>query len=136
MSAEVCASRCPSHCCSLFTVCSRPHTGNVQVHRDKRAKSGAFVLNPMDEALTRKCDTLVKALIKRSQGVHFSKPVEWRKMGLLEYPKLIKEPMDLSTVSDKVSKGLYQRLEHFVNDVRLVWVSMMNTVSRLCHEHS
>jgi len=94
---------------------------SAEVHRDKRAKSGAFVLNPMDEALTRKCDQLVKALIKRSQGVHFSKPVEWRKMGLLEYPKLIKEPMDLGTVSDKVSKGLYQRLEHFVNDVRLVW---------------
>lgn len=91
-------------------------------HRDKRAKTGGFVLNPMDEAMQRKCDQLVKSLMKRSQGVHFSRPVEWKKMGLLDYPKLIKEPMDLGTVSEKIAKSSgYARLEHFVNDVRLVW---------------
>ena len=90
-------------------------------HRDKRAKTG-FVLNPMDEAMQRKCDSLVKGLMKRSQGVHFSRPVEWKKMGLLDYPKLIKDPMDLGTVCEKLAKSnMYQRLEHFVNDVRLVW---------------
>jgi len=92
-------------------------------HRDKRSKiSSSFVLNPMDEAMQRKCDALIKSLMKRSQGVHFSKPVEWKKMGLTDYPKLIKEPMDLGTCTEQLSKaGHYQRLEHFVNDVRLVW---------------
>jgi len=91
-------------------------------HRDKRAKPNTFVLNPMDEAMQRKCDQLIKSLMKRSQGVHFSRPVEWKKMGLLDYPKLIKEPMDLGTVSERIAKpNHYQRLEHFVNEVRLVW---------------
>jgi len=90
-------------------------------HRDKRAKSSAFVLNPVDEALQRKCDALLKSLMKRSQGVHFSRPVEWKKMGLLDYPKLIKDPMDLGTVGDKIGRNAYPRLEAFVNDVRLVW---------------
>ena len=58
----------------------------------------------MDEAMQRKCDQLVKSLMKRSQGVHFSRPVEWKKMGLLDYPKLIKEPMDLGTVSERIAK--------------------------------
>ena len=75
----------------------------------------------MDEAMQRKCDQLVKSLMKRSQGVHFSRPVEWKKMGLHDYPKLIKEPMDLGTISERIAKPFYQRLEHFVNDVRLVW---------------
>lgn len=75
----------------------------------------------MDEALQRKCDQLVKSLMKRSQGVHFSRPVEWKKQNLFDYPKLIKEPMDLGTVSERVAKPHYQRLEQFVNDVRLVW---------------
>lgn len=88
-------------------------------HRDKRAKT--FVLNPMDEPMQRKCDQLVKSLMKRSQGVHFSRPVEWKKMGLTDYPKLIKDPMDLGTVSERTSKTYYTRLEGFVNDVRLVW---------------
>ena len=75
----------------------------------------------MDDAMQRKCDQLVKSLMKRSQGVHFSRPVEWKKMGLVDYPKLIKEPMDLGTVSERIAKPFYQRLEQFVNDVRLVW---------------
>lgn len=92
-------------------------------HRDKRSKvSSNFVLNPMDDAMQRKCDQLVKSLMKRSQGVHFSRPVEWKKMELFDYPKLIKQPMDLGTVSEQLQKpGHYSRLEGFVNDVRLVW---------------
>jgi len=75
----------------------------------------------MDESLQRKCDQLVKNLMKRSQGVHFSRPVEWKKMGLLDYPKLIKDPMDLGTVAERVTKTYYTRLEQFANDIRLVW---------------
>jgi hypothetical protein len=59
--------------------------------------------------------------MKRSQGVHFSRPVEWKKFGLVDYPKLIKEPMDLGTVSENLQKPHYERLESFINDVRLVW---------------
>lgn len=75
----------------------------------------------MQESLQRKCDQLIKSLLKRSQGVHFSRPVEWKKMGLTDYPKLIKEPMDLGTVAERVGKLYYLRLEQFANDVRLVW---------------
>ena len=77
---------------------------------------------PRASSLPRaQCDALVKSLMKRSQGVHFSRPVEWKKFGLLDYPKLIKEPMDLGTVSDNLQKPHYERLESFINDVRLVW---------------
>ena len=72
--------------------------------------------------MQRKCDQLVKSLMKRSQGVHFTRPVEWKKFGLTDYPKLIKEPMDLGTVAERVGKSYYTRLEYFANDVRLVWV--------------
>jgi len=89
-------------------------------HRDKRPKS-SYVLNPIDEPLLRKCDALIKGLMKRSQGVHFSKPVDWKKMGLVDYPKLIKQPMDLGTVAEKVTRQAYPRLEDFANEVRLVW---------------
>jgi hypothetical protein len=87
----------------------------------------------MDEAMQRKCDQLVKMLTKRSQGVHFSRPVEWKKMGLLDYPKLIKEPMDLGTVMERIAKpNFYTRLEHFVDDVRLVWVRAGEMSLRAC----
>jgi hypothetical protein len=78
----------------------------------------------MDDPLQKKCDQLVKSLMKRSQGVHFSRPLEWKKMGLTDYPKLVKDPMDLGTISERTSKGYYSRLEQFAHDVRLVWVRL------------
>lgn len=80
----------------------------------------------MDEALLRKCDNMMKGLMKRTQAVHFSKPVDWKKMGLHEYPRLIKQPMDLGTAQDRLTRQHYGRLEEFANDIRLVWV-------RCCH---
>ena len=91
-------------------------------HRDKRVKTSSLPVDPLDEPLQRKCDQLVKSLMKRSQGVHFLRPLEWKKMGLVDYPKLIKEPMDLGTVAERVGKSYYTRLEQFANDIRLVWV--------------
>lgn len=88
-------------------------------HRDKRVKTTSD--ESMDPAMQRKCDQLVKSLMKRSQGVHFSQPVEWKKAGLVDYPKLIKEPMDLGTVAERIGKSHYARLEQFAYDVRLVW---------------
>jgi len=89
-------------------------------HRDQRAKPG-YVLNPMDDPMARKCDTLMKTITKRNQAVHFTKPVEWKKLGLLDYPKLIKQPMDLGTVGDRLARNYYARLEDWANDMRLVW---------------
>jgi len=89
-------------------------------HRDKRPKS-TYILNPIDEPLMRKCDALIKGLMKRSQGVHFSKAVDWKKMGLHDYPKLIKQPMDLGTVAEKLTRNAYPKLEDFCYDSRLVW---------------
>jgi len=89
-------------------------------HRDKRAKAGP-VLYPMDEPLLRKCDALMKNLAKKSQAVHFLRPVDWKKMGLVDYPKLIKHPMDIGTVSERLGKNHYARLEDFANETRLIW---------------
>ena len=82
----------------------------------------------MDEALLRKCDTMMKGLMKRSQAVHFSKPVDWKKMGLHEYPRIVKQPMDLGTVQERLARHHYSRLEELALDCRLVWVSKRNGI--------
>ena len=75
----------------------------------------------MDEAMQRKCDGLMKMINKRNQAVHFAKPVDWKRMNLTDYPRLIKQPMDLGTVGEKLAARSYARLEDFANDIRLVW---------------
>lgn len=75
----------------------------------------------MDEQTQRKADGLLKAILKRNQAVHFAKPVDWKKMGLHDYPKLIKQPMDLGTIAERLARNYYPRLEDWANDMRLVW---------------
>ena len=46
---------------------------------------------------------------------------EPRALGILDYPKIVKNPMDLGTIDDKLSKGEYLSVDAFVADVRLVF---------------
>merc|ERR1712166_1351720 len=65
--------------------------------------------------------TMMKGIMKRTQAVHFSKPVDWKKMGLHEYPRIVKQPMDLGTVQERLARHHYTRLEELALDCRLVW---------------
>jgi hypothetical protein len=60
----------------------------------------------------------------------FQSPVDWKTMGLLDYPKVIKTPMDLRTVRAKLERGDYASSKEFRHDVNLVWTNckMYNAV--------
>jgi hypothetical protein len=72
----------------------------------------------------------------------FCEPVNWKEMGLLDYPALIKKPMDLGTIrvrfvftsslyfliatgQDKALAGGYKTAEEIAADIRLVWTNCM-----------
>merc|ERR1711935_742109 len=42
-------------------------------------------------------------------------------MGLHEYPRIVKQPMDLGTVQERLARHHYTRLEELALDCRLVW---------------
>ncbi|KAI0670108.1 Bromodomain-containing protein [Trametes maxima] len=50
----------------------------------------------------------------------FYEPVDPLKMGIPEYPKVIKKPMDLSTMKKKLEGGEYSTAEKFRDDFRLM----------------
>lgn len=41
--------------------------------------------------------------------------------GLLDYPALIKKPMDLGTVNSKLNDGQYLYVEDMIDDIQLIW---------------
>ena len=41
---------------------------------------------------------LVYAFLGRPESSPFSEPVDWKNLGLLDYPSLVKKPMDLGTI--------------------------------------
>lgn len=53
----------------------------------------------------------------------FIDPVDWKGLGLDDYPKIVKKPMDLSTVRQKVNKNKYTSDEEFYEDVMQIWIN-------------
>lgn len=42
-------------------------------------------------------------------------------MGLLDYPQIVKNPMDLSTCKEKLLSGKYATYEDVFDDIQLIW---------------
>jgi hypothetical protein len=59
--------------------------------------------------------------LDHSDSHDFREPVDWKGMGLTDYPLVVKHPMDLSTVNKKVNQGKYQSIEALCDDLQLIW---------------
>jgi len=57
----------------------------------------------------------------------FNTPLPWKELGLDDYPEIIKTPMDLGTIADRLNDGSYNDDHGFLNpdffweDVFLIW---------------
>ena len=55
----------------------------------------------------------------------FLEPVNWRELGLDDYPDVVKRPMDLSTIAQSLSAGLYTKTLDgyllFFSDLYQIW---------------
>jgi hypothetical protein len=75
----------------------------------------------MNQEETQKAINLVKHLSQQSESIHFLHPVDFKALGLHDYPFIIKTPMDLSTVTSKIKQNLYSSLDDFLGDMILIW---------------
>lgn len=64
---------------------------------------------------------LLNALLASGASEAFREPVDWRGLGLNDYPSVIKRPMDLGTVKRRLEQGAYSSAEACAADVRLIW---------------
>jgi hypothetical protein len=51
----------------------------------------------------------------------FREAVDWRNLGLFDYPQIIKKPMDLGLVRRNIDAGVYPSIQDAANDIRLIW---------------
>ncbi|CAM9937293.1 unnamed protein product [Pylaiella littoralis] len=66
-------------------------------------------------------EKLIDSLLSSADAEAFREPVDWRGLGLDDYPTVIKRPMDLGTVKLRLERGAYPTAEACAADVRLVW---------------
>jgi hypothetical protein len=55
----------------------------------------------------------------------FLLPVDYITLGIPDYPKIITEPMDISTIEKKLKDHEYSAYSQFENDVRKIWSNAM-----------
>ena len=55
----------------------------------------------------------------------FREAVDWRNLGLFDYPQIIKKPMDLGLVKRNIDAGAYNSIHDAANDMRLIWANCM-----------
>ncbi|KAF9181955.1 hypothetical protein BGZ51_005098 [Haplosporangium sp. Z 767] len=75
------------------------------------------------DAQLRYCHNILREFSKKSNAEFmfpFLEPVDWVKFNIPEYPKIIKNPMDISTIRKKLEGDMYESADGFEADVRLV----------------
>ncbi|TRY74296.1 hypothetical protein DNTS_028726 [Danionella cerebrum] len=72
----------------------------------------------------RYCSGIVKDMFAKKHAAYawpFYKPVDVDALGLHDYLDIIKHPMDLSTIKDKLENKHYRDAQEFASDVRLMF---------------
>ena len=69
----------------------------------------------------KQCDKILRYLMNHKEAGPFLQAVDWEAWGLVDYPRIIKHPMDMGTIRTKLAARKYATPEAFAHDVRLVW---------------
>ncbi|XP_010420059.1 PREDICTED: transcription factor GTE9 isoform X2 [Camelina sativa] len=75
--------------------------------------------------LMKQCEALLKRLMSHQYGWVFNTPVDVVKLNIMDYFNVIKHPMDLGTVKNKLTSGTYSCPSEFAADVRLTFSNAM-----------
>jgi hypothetical protein len=64
---------------------------------------------------------IIEHIWSHKKSEPFKYPVDYVKLNILDYPSIIKNPMDLSTVMKKLREYAYFFVEDCLRDLELVW---------------
>uniref|UniRef100_A0A8C1VVR1 Bromodomain containing 4 n=1 Tax=Cyprinus carpio TaxID=7962 RepID=A0A8C1VVR1_CYPCA len=80
--------------------------------------------SPKQQEQLRYCSGIVKDMFAKKHAAYawpFYKPVDVDALGLHDYLDIIKHPMDLSTIKEKLENRQYRDAQEFAADVRLMF---------------
>ncbi|XP_022154150.1 transcription factor GTE8-like isoform X2 [Momordica charantia] len=81
--------------------------------------------NTTSAILMKQCEQLLKRVMSHQYAWVFNIPVDVVKLNLPDYYTIIKHPMDLGTVKNKLSSGAYSSPLEFLADVKLTFTNAM-----------
>ncbi|KAH3763138.1 bromodomain domain protein [Pelomyxa schiedti] len=91
-----------------------------------------------DAKALRNCKSIINSLRKHKLASVFNQPVNPQRDGAPDYFEVIKKPMDLGTIKEKLETGMYNEVRDFVEDVQQVWKNacMYNVPGTEIHQWS
>jgi hypothetical protein len=75
----------------------------------------------LDKEELRKAKIIINWLYEANDSGDFREPVDWKGMGLTDYPTMVKYPMDLTSVNRKMKEEKYELVEDILDDIQLIW---------------
>ena len=85
------------------------------------SKEPAYYKNEINEEEIKKLEKIFDTMEKDSQAFEFLQPVDYVALNILDYPKIITNPMDLGTVKKNLINGEYKIFQDFMSDINLIW---------------
>lgn len=80
-----------------------------------------FLKNSIAKEDQQKLIKALEVLESDPQAYDFLEPVDYVGLGLLDYPSIIANPMDIGTIKKKVMNYSYPSMQDFYYDFNLIW---------------
>ena len=84
-------------------------------------KEPAYYKIEIGEEEKKKLGKIFETMENDAQALDFLTPVDYVGLGILDYPTIITNPMDLGTVKKNLENGDYKLFQDFMNDINLIW---------------
>lgn len=88
------------------------------------AENKLFIMEEVEKGL-KTIHRIVCSFLARPECAAFREPVDWKGLGLHDYPEIIKRPADLGTIKKRLEQNTYKSMEEAAEEIRLVWTNCM-----------
>lgn len=85
----------------------------------------ATILSQFQNKELKELYKLSLIILSRNESFAFREKVDWENLGLMDYPEIVKTPMDLGTVKANLEQGKYESVDDAAADIRLIWTNCM-----------
>ena len=76
---------------------------------------------PIFDQWEKAAQRMMQNLLRNPKAYIFQNPVNYIELKIPDYPNIVKNPMDFSTIKTKLREHKYQGIQDFMDDMELVF---------------
>lgn len=102
-----------------------PESNKKLKSNGKKGGGSGVGMESFSNQVLKSCNGVLERLMKHKHAWVFNKPVDAVALGLHDYFEIIRNPMDLGTVKERLAQNWYKSPMEFAEDVRLTFQNAM-----------